>query len=149
MLERESGILRGFLPTFLTDQEVYPKSQEVQDKGGVGMILVNVTSSSEDADNHVVPTVHVNAPKSLELKSRLEANPEKLWSLSEMERTGGEPDVLGQDRRPASTVFMIVRPKVPKAAEVFVTTARHWKKEKSTSRKITHWIWPLTWVSSF
>ena len=28
---------------------------------------------------------------------RLEANPEKLWSLNEMERTGGEPDVIGFD----------------------------------------------------
>lgn len=57
------------------------KSQEVQDKGGVGMILVNLTSSSEDADNHVLPTVHVNAPKSLELKSKLEANPALTVSL--------------------------------------------------------------------
>ena len=29
------------------------------------------------------------------VQARLEANPEKLWSLSEMERTGGEPDVVG------------------------------------------------------
>jgi hypothetical protein len=29
------------------------------------------------------------------VQSRLEANPEKLWSLHEMERTGGEPDVVG------------------------------------------------------
>jgi hypothetical protein len=29
------------------------------------------------------------------VKARLEANPEKLWSLAEMERTGGEPDVVG------------------------------------------------------
>ena len=31
------------------------------------------------------------------VKTRLQARPEKLWSLSEMERTGGEPDVIGQD----------------------------------------------------
>jgi len=30
--------------------------------------------------------------------ARLEAKPDKLWSLSEMERTGGEPDVVGQDK---------------------------------------------------
>ncbi len=29
------------------------------------------------------------------VQARLEANPEKLWSLGEMERTGGEPDVVG------------------------------------------------------
>jgi hypothetical protein len=67
------------------------KSQEVQDKGGVGMILVNLTSSSEDADNHVLPTVHVNAPKSLELKSKLEANPALTVSLVKGDLTGEPP----------------------------------------------------------
>jgi hypothetical protein len=32
------------------------------------------------------------------VQARLEANPEKLWSLAEMERTGGEPDVVNQTR---------------------------------------------------
>ena len=31
-------------------------------------------------------------------RARLEADPDKLWSLAEMERTGGEPDVIGQDK---------------------------------------------------
>src|SRR5690606_40884402 len=31
-----------------------------------------------------------------DVQERLEANPEKLWSLQEMERTGGEPDVVAQ-----------------------------------------------------
>ena len=33
------------------------------------------------------------------VQARLEANAEKLWSLHEMERTGGEPDVVGQDKK--------------------------------------------------
>ncbi|GAB3885869.1 DUF4256 domain-containing protein [Spirosoma agri] len=33
------------------------------------------------------------------VQTRLEANPDKLWSLSEMERTGGEPDIVGQDKQ--------------------------------------------------
>ena len=33
-----------------------------------------------------------------EVQAKLEANPEKLWSLNEMERTGGEPDVVGHDK---------------------------------------------------
>ena len=33
------------------------------------------------------------------VKAKLEANPGKLWSHSEMERTGGEPDVVGQDKK--------------------------------------------------
>ena len=32
------------------------------------------------------------------VKTRLQARPEKLWSLNEMERTGGEPDVIGQNK---------------------------------------------------
>ena len=37
--------------------------------------------------------------------ARLEASPEKLWSLQEMERTGGEPDVVGQDKKSGEYVF--------------------------------------------
>jgi hypothetical protein len=37
--------------------------------------------------------------------ARLEANPEKLWSLGEMERTGGEPDVVGHDKSTGEYVF--------------------------------------------
>ncbi|MGH7496053.1 MAG: DUF4256 domain-containing protein, partial [bacterium] len=33
------------------------------------------------------------------VQTKLEANPEKLWSLNEMERTGGEPDVVGYDKK--------------------------------------------------
>jgi hypothetical protein len=33
------------------------------------------------------------------VKTKLEASPGKLWSLSEMERTGGEPDVVGHDKK--------------------------------------------------
>jgi hypothetical protein len=44
---------------------------------------------------------HMNRHKGLEwaqVQSKLEANAEKLWSLNEMERTGGEPDVIGHDK---------------------------------------------------
>jgi hypothetical protein len=39
------------------------------------------------------------------VQARLEAQPEKLWSLNEMERTGGEPDVVGHDARTGEYVF--------------------------------------------
>ena len=39
------------------------------------------------------------------VQARLEAKPEKLWSLAEMERTGGEPDVVGQDKKSGEYVF--------------------------------------------
>ena len=41
-----------------------------------------------------------------EVQSRLEAYPEKQWSLSEMERTGGEPDVVGFDEETGEYIFM-------------------------------------------
>jgi hypothetical protein len=37
--------------------------------------------------------------------SKLEKNPKKIWSLSEMERTGGEPDVIGYDKKTDEYIF--------------------------------------------
>src|SRR5688500_16652670 len=51
----------------------------------------------------------MNRHKGLEwakVQAKLEANTEKLWSLSEMERTGGEPDVVGHDQKTGEYVFM-------------------------------------------
>ncbi len=39
------------------------------------------------------------------VQARLEASPEKLWSLNEMERTGGEPDVAGMDAATGEVIF--------------------------------------------
>jgi hypothetical protein len=39
------------------------------------------------------------------VQAKLEANAEKLWSLHEMERTGGEPDVVGYDRKTGEYIF--------------------------------------------
>jgi len=40
------------------------------------------------------------------VKARLEAQAERLWSLQEMERTGGEPDVVGLDKKTGEYVFV-------------------------------------------
>lgn len=40
-----------------------------------------------------------------EVQARLEANAEKLWSLGEMEKTGGEPDVVGYDKKTGEYIF--------------------------------------------
>jgi len=40
-----------------------------------------------------------------EVQARLEANSEKLWSLHEMEGTGGEPDVVGHDQKTGEYIF--------------------------------------------
>ena len=46
-------------------------------------------------------------------QARLEAKPDKLWSLAQMERTGGEPDVVGQDKKSGEFVFMDCAPESP------------------------------------
>ncbi|MFA6289018.1 MAG: DUF4256 domain-containing protein [Opitutaceae bacterium] len=51
---------------------------------------------------------YINRHKGLDwakVKARLSANPEKLWSLHEMEKTGGEPDVVGQDKKTGEYIF--------------------------------------------
>lgn len=40
-----------------------------------------------------------------DVQARLQANPEKLWSLNEMETTGGEPDVVGFDKQTGGYIF--------------------------------------------
>ena len=39
------------------------------------------------------------------VKAKLEANPAKLWSLHIMETTGGEPDVVGQNKKTGEYIF--------------------------------------------
>jgi hypothetical protein len=48
------------------------------------------------------------------VKTKLEANTEKLWSLSEMERTGGEPDVVGHDKKTGECTFFDCSPESPR-----------------------------------
>jgi len=51
---------------------------------------------------------NMNRHKGLEwtaIQTKLEANTEKLWSLNEMERTGGEPDVVGHDNKTGEYIF--------------------------------------------
>ena len=53
------------------------------------------------------------------VQARLEARPDKLWSLAEMERTGGEPDVVGQDKKSGEFVFMDCAAQSPKGRVSF------------------------------
>ena len=49
-----------------------------------------------------------------EVQVKLEANPEKLWSLNEMERTGGDPDVVGYDKETGEYIFYDCSTESPK-----------------------------------
>jgi hypothetical protein len=54
------------------------------------------------------------------VQAKLEANPEKLHILDEMEVTGGEPDVVDHDKKTGEYIFYDCSAESPKNAEVFV-----------------------------
>jgi hypothetical protein len=64
------------------------------------------------------------------VRARLEANAEKLWSLNEMERTGGEPDVVGHDKKTGEYAFYDCSPESPKGR-----TSLCYDREALDSRK--------------
>jgi hypothetical protein len=75
--------------------------------------MSNVTVSKEQS-KELLRTLkarfekNMNRRKGLEwtkIQAKLEANPEKLWSLNAMERTGGEPDVIGHDKKTGEYIF--------------------------------------------
>lgn len=51
--------------------------------------------------------------KWLAIQEKLEAHPNKLWSLHEMERTGGEPNVVGYDKKTKEYLFIDCAPESP------------------------------------
>jgi hypothetical protein len=60
---------------------------------------------------------NMNRHKGLEwakVQAKLEVNAEKLWSLNEMERTGGEPDVVGHDEKTGEYIFYDCSAESPK-----------------------------------
>ncbi len=60
---------------------------------------------------------NMNRHKGLDWKKieeKLDKNPEKLWSLDEMELTGGEPDVVGYDNKTDEYIFYDCSPESPK-----------------------------------
>jgi hypothetical protein len=73
------------------------------------------------------------------VQARLEANAAKLWSLNEMERTGGEPDVVGLDKKTAEYIFCDCSAESPKGRrslcydrEALESRRRHKPKASAT-----------------
>jgi len=65
-----------------------------------------------------------------EIQAKLEAKARKLWSLHEMERTGGEPDVVGQDKKTGEYIFYDCSAQSPKGRR-----SRCYDREALESRK--------------
>ncbi len=65
-----------------------------------------------------------------EVEARLETSPEKLWSLSEMERTGGEPDVVGFDKKTGEFIFFDCSAETPKGRRSLCYDRAAWESRK-------------------
>lgn len=66
----------------------------------------------------------------MDVQARLEARPAKLWSLYEMERTGGEPDVVGQDGQTGEYLFYDCSPESPKGRRSICYDRAGWEARK-------------------
>lgn len=76
---------------------------------------------------------NINRHKGLEwadVLAKLEDSPDKLWSLSEMERTGGEPDVVGFDKKTAEFIFYDCSPETPKGRRSLCYDRAAWESRK-------------------
>jgi hypothetical protein len=77
---------------------------------------------------------NTNRHKDLEwskIEETLEANHEKLWSLNEMEKTGGEPDVVGRDRKTGHYIFLDCSAESPKGRRSLCYDREAWESRKA------------------
>ena len=65
-----------------------------------------------------------------DVQAKLEAAPDKLWSLAEMERTGGEPDVIAFDKKTGEYVFYDCSPESPKGRRSLCYDRQAWESRK-------------------
>lgn len=71
------------------------------------------------------------------VQARLEAKPGKQWSLAEMERTGGEPDVVGQDKKSGEIIFFDCSPESPGGRRSVCYDREGWLSRKEARPKTT------------
>ncbi len=70
-----------------------------------------------------------------QVQAKLEANPEKLWSLHEMERTGGEPDVVGLDKKTSEYIFYDCSTESPDGRRSVCYDREAWESRKENKPK--------------
>ena len=71
------------------------------------------------------------------VRARLEGAPEKLWSLREMDITGGEPDVVGRDRVTGEVLFFDCSEETPKERRSVCYDRQGWESRKEHRPKTT------------
>lgn len=69
------------------------------------------------------------------VQAKVEAKPEKLWSLNEMEKTGGEPDVVGQDKKTGEYIFYDCSPESPSGRRSLCFDHDAWQARKENKPK--------------
>lgn len=87
----------------------------------------------------------------IKVQAKLETNTEKLWSLHEMERTGGEPDIVGYDKKTGEYIFYDCSTESPKGrrsvcydGEALESRKEHQPKNSAIGMAITMGIELLT-----
>lgn len=83
-----------------------------------------------------------------DVQAKLEANPEKLWPLHEMEATGGEPDVVGYDSKTGEYIFYDCSAESPKGRRSVCYDREALESGKNINRKTVLSTWPLPWALS-
>lgn len=83
------------------------------------------------------------------VQAKLDANPEKLWSLNEMEATGGEPDVVGYDEEKDEYIFYDCSAESPKGRRSVCYDREALEARKNINQKIALWIWQMPWALNF
>lgn len=79
--------------------DMHSQRKELSPQQGEELLKTLQTRFEQNSNRH-------NSLEWAQVHARLQANPEKLWSLNEMERTGGEPDVVGWDEKTGAILFI-------------------------------------------
>ena len=83
---------------------------------------------------------NMNRHKGLEwakVKAKLDKDPVKLWTLNEMERTGGEPDVVGYDKKSGEYIYYDCSEESPNGRRSLCYDREAWEKRKEHKPKGT------------
>jgi hypothetical protein len=84
-----------------------PKAKEMKAKQREELLGILKARFEENMDRH-------NGLEWAKVQAELESNSEKLWSLNEMERTGGEPDIVGYDKKTGDYIYYDCSTESPK-----------------------------------
>lgn len=80
------------------------------------------------------------------VQARLDAKAEQLWSLNEMERTGGEPDVVGRDKKTGEFIFVDCSAESPTSRRSLCYDREAREARKELDQTATPSTWQPRWA---